>query len=114
MFETHADEPQTGGTRVIDREEQQDVQAPKRHNVILWNDEFHTATYVVRMLQELFKHPPDTAFKLMEEVHEHGRAIVFTGMLEQAEFKRDQITAYGKDHAVAGCEGAMSATIEST
>ncbi len=88
---------------------------PKRlppYNVVLWNDEDHSFHYVIHMMQKLFGHPPTKGIQIAEEVDVRGRAIVFTTAKEHAEFKRDQIHAFGKDELVAGCKGAMSATIE--
>lgn len=85
----------------------------RRHNVVLWNDEHHTFDYVVKMLQEICGHSTEAAFRLTEQVHEDGKTIVYTNHLELAELKKDQITAYGKDKAVAKCKGSMTATVES-
>ncbi len=90
---------------------------PKRqppYNVILWDDNDHSYTYVILMLQKLFGHPVEKGYELAKEVDTSGKAIVLTTTLEHAELKRDQIHAYGKDDAIAGCKGSMSSTIEST
>ena len=83
-----------------------------RYNVILWNDDDHTFTYVIRMMQKLFGHPIEKGMQIAKEVDAQGRAIVLTTTREHAELKRDQIHAYGKDDLIAGCKGSMSATIE--
>jgi ATP-dependent Clp protease adaptor protein ClpS len=80
--------------------------------VVLLNDDDHTFDYVIRMLGRLFGHGPERAFAMALEVHTTGRVIVFTGSLEEAEFKRDQIHAYGKDGLVDRCAGSMSAVVE--
>ena len=49
---------------------------------------------------------------MAEEVDNTGRVIVLTTTREQAELKRDQIHAYGKDALIDGCQGSMWATIE--
>ena len=83
-----------------------------RYHVVLWNDEDHTYTYVVQMMQELFGHPTEKGFQIALEVDTQGRAIVLTTTREHAELKRDQIHAYGKDAEIAGCQGSMWSTIE--
>jgi ATP-dependent Clp protease adaptor protein ClpS len=83
-----------------------------RYHVILWNDDDHTYQYVIAMLQQLFGHPPEKGYQLAKEVDTQGRVIVFTTAREHAEFKRDQIHAFGKDELIAGCKGSMSASIE--
>jgi ATP-dependent Clp protease adaptor protein ClpS len=82
------------------------------YHVILWNDEEHTYEYVIRMLMELFGHPPEKGFQMAQEVDTQGRVIVLTTTREHAELKRDQIHAYGKDSLIESCKGSMWATIE--
>ncbi len=104
------------GTAVAPVEEKKPSRSkPKRlppYHVILWNDDDHTVSFVVNMMQKLFGHPTTKGLKIAEEVHVQGRAIVLTTTKEHAELKRDQIHAFGRDEAVAECKGAMSATIE--
>ena len=83
-----------------------------RYHVILWNDDDHTYQYVIKMLRQLFGHPPETGFKLAREVDRRGRVIVLTTTREHAELKRDQIRAFGADRLLARSRGSMSATIE--
>ncbi len=83
-----------------------------RYHVVLWNDDDHTYEYVIRMLQDLFGHPPEKGYLLAKEVDSQGRVIVLTTTREHAELKRDQILAFGKDKLIARCKGSMSASIE--
>ena len=83
-----------------------------RYHVILWNDDDHSFEYVIKMLKELFGHPPEKGFAIAREVDSNGKAICLTTTMEHAELKRDQIKAYGRDKLVAHCVGSMSATIE--
>ena len=83
-----------------------------RYNVVLLDDDDHTYEYVIELLGKVFAHPFNRAFKMAEEVDNTGRVIVFTGMLEQAEFKRDQTHGYGADFRLERSKGAMSAIIE--
>jgi ATP-dependent Clp protease adaptor protein ClpS len=82
------------------------------YNVVLWDDQDHTYEYVIEMLGRIFGHGRDTAFRMAAEVDATGRCNVFTGSLEQAEFKRDQIHAFGADPRIPRCKGSMSASIE--
>jgi len=79
---------------------------------VLWDDQDHTYDYVIEMLQKLFGHALATAFRMAQEVDTVGRCNVFTGTLEKAEFKRDQIHAYGADPKIPRCKGSMSASVE--
>ena len=88
---------------------------PKRlppYHVVLWNDDDHTFEYVIYMMQDLFAHTKEQSRKIAVTVHLQGRAIVYTGHLELAELKREQIHAYGADKFVNDCEGSMWATVE--
>ena len=82
------------------------------YNVVLLDDDDHSYEYVIAMLQKLFYHSPEAAYLMACEVDATGRVIVDTTAKERAEFKRDQIHAYGPDPLIARCQGSMSATIE--
>ena len=74
---------------------------PKRqppYAVVVHNDDEHTFRYVIEMLQQVCAHPRERAYALTYEVHFRGSARVWTGCLELAELKRDQIRGYGPDH----------------
>ncbi len=83
-----------------------------RYNVVLLDDDDHTYDYVIEMLRKLFGHSRETAFQMACEVDATGRVIVYTATKERAEFKRDQIHAYGADWRIPRCQGSMSAIIE--
>lgn len=83
-----------------------------RFHVVLWNDDDHTYQYVIYMLQALFGYSPERGFLLAKEVDRHGRAIVFTSSLGQAEQKRDQILAFGPDPYLESSVGPLCATLE--
>jgi len=93
------------------RPEQKPRPIPMYH-VVLLDDEDHTYDYVIEMLGKVFGHGEQKAFLMAEEVDTAGRVIVETTTLERAEFKRDQIHAYGADWRMAGSKGSMSAEIE--
>jgi ATP-dependent Clp protease adaptor protein ClpS len=82
------------------------------YHVVLLNDDDHTYDYVIEMLGRIFGYVVERAWQMAKEVDTTGRVIVWTGPLEQAEFKRDQIHAYGKDWRLARCKGSMSAIVE--
>ena len=89
-----------------------DVEQPRQWNVVLIDDQEHSYEYVIRMMQELFAHPLEKAFKVACTVDADGRAVCLTTHKEHAELKRDQIHAFGADALIAGCKGAMTAVIE--
>jgi ATP-dependent Clp protease adaptor protein ClpS len=81
-------------------------------HVVLLDDPDHIYEYVIEMLWAIFGHGRPRAFAMAREVDTRGRVIVFTGSLEQAEFKRDRIHAYGADPRIPRCAGPMSAAVE--
>lgn len=85
---------------------------PRRWNVVLLDDDDHTYDYVIRMLRTVFFISEQRAYELAITVDTQGRAICLTTHKEHAEFKREQIRAFGADPLIAACAGAMSAIIE--
>lgn len=83
-----------------------------RYHVILWNDDVHTFDYVIMMLQALFGYPREKGRQLANEIHNRGRAVVYTSSLEKAEIKRDQILAFGPDPFAMEEIGPLMATLE--
>lgn len=81
-------------------------------NVVLIDDDEHTYAYVIEMLQLVFGHEAEQAYKLAQEVDETGRVVVLTTHKEKAELKRDQIMGYGADPRIESCRGSMTAVIE--
>ena len=90
----------------------EDVRLAPLYHVVLLNDDEHTYEYVIEMLGAIFHYPAEKAYQMAKEVDTTGRVIVLTTGLEQAEFKRDQIHAYGKDSRIPVCAGSMSAIVE--
>jgi ATP-dependent Clp protease adaptor protein ClpS len=82
------------------------------YNVVLLNDDDHTAEYVIEMLEKLFAIAESEAWKHVIEVDGTGRTVVMTCDLQAAEFGRDQIHAFGADRRIAQCKGSMSAVVE--
>jgi ATP-dependent Clp protease adaptor protein ClpS len=66
--------------------------------VVVHNDELHTWPYVIDVLQRVCGHNKQRAYQLTSAVHNTGKAIVWSGTLEVAELKRDQIRGFGTDH----------------
>ncbi len=83
-----------------------------RWQVVLLDDDEHTYEYVIEMLGAVFGHDGPTAFRMAEEVDATGRAVVFTGPRETAEFKQGRIHAHGADPRIPRCRGSMSAVLE--
>ncbi len=82
------------------------------YHVIILNDDDHTIEYVVKLCSSIFGHPVEKGVEIAKEIHFQGRAIVFTGSLEVAELKQEQVHSMGPDPLVAKCKGSMTAVIE--
>ncbi|MER3416589.1 MAG: Clp protease ClpS [Gemmataceae bacterium] len=82
------------------------------YHVVLLNDDDHTYEYVIRMLGQLFGYSEQKAYLIAREVDTTGRAIVDTTTRERAEFKRDQILAFGPDPLLPRSKGSMTAIVE--
>ena len=82
------------------------------YNVVLLDDDDHTYDYVIDMLQKLFFFSLDQAFRHAVEVDTHGRTILLTCALPEAEYARDQIHGFGPDRRMPQSKGSMSAVIE--
>jgi ATP-dependent Clp protease adaptor protein ClpS len=75
--------------------------APKTqppYAVIVENDDLHTFAYVIEVLQKVLGLSLQDAHLLTATVHLTGEAVVWSGALEVAELKRDQIRGFGPDH----------------
>ena len=97
------------------KEEQEQDSRPKRqppYHVILLNDDDHTVEYVVLLCQTIFAYPVEKGLQIAGEVHFKKRCILWTGPLEVAELKQDQIHSLGKDELVSHCKGCMTAILE--
>ena len=85
---------------------------PKMYNVILWDSPDHTAEYVVEMMSSVFGHTKEDGEKIVQNLVEDKKAVCFTTLREQAEFKCERIKKYGADQRVSGCKGGMHSTFE--
>ncbi|MBL8764485.1 MAG: ATP-dependent Clp protease adaptor ClpS [Phycisphaerae bacterium] len=81
-------------------------------NVVLHDDSDHTYDYVIRMMQSLFGHDFESAYRVARSVDNDGRAVCCTTHKELAELRLEQIHAFGRDPLMSACKGPMSAHIE--
>ncbi len=83
----------------LDRSTRRDSQTKRQPNysVIVHNDELHTFAYVIEVLQKVCGHSQEKSLQLTQNVHHLGKAHVWSGSKEVAEFKRDQIRGFGPD-----------------
>jgi len=81
--------------------------------VVVLNDDLHTFQYVVETFMKVFGYPTEKSYLLALKIHNEGRGIVWSGALEVAELKRDQIRSAGPDfHAVEKVDFPLGVLIE--
>ena len=76
----------------VELEEEQEIDLP--WNVLVLNDPVNLMSYVAFVLRKLFGHSESKATRLMLEVHERGRSVVWTGSREKAEFYVQQLQGH--------------------
>ncbi len=81
--------------------------------VVLHNDDVNGVDFVVRTLRKVFRYGLVKAIKLTMQAHFYGKAVVWSGMKEHAEFKADQLRSCGPDPMmVHKGAAALGVTIE--
>jgi ATP-dependent Clp protease adaptor protein ClpS len=93
-----------GNTATLDKV---NTKHQKPYHLIIHNDDYHTMDFVVSIIIKVTKCTSDAAIHLMLQVHQKGRAIIWTGCLEQAEFKNDQVKSISE-----GPLGPINSSIE--
>lgn len=63
-------------------------------NVVVHDDPVTLMSYVTRVFMQVFGYAQSKAQRLMFEVHNKGRSIVWTGALEQAEVYVQKLQAH--------------------
>lgn len=104
--------PQTTSLPEVGNQKQDRDQKSPLYNVVLLNDDDHSYDYVIEMLQRIFCFSAQQAYQHALEVDLTQRTILITCGLEEAEFGRDQILAFGPDPRIPHCKGSMSAIVE--
>lgn len=81
--------------------------------VVVLNDDVHTFTYVIECFIKVFAYTKEKAVLLALLIHQKKRAIVWTGALEVAELKKEQIESMGPDHdAAVECNFPLGVLLE--
>ena len=71
-----------------------DTQLETPWNVLVLDDPVNLMGYVTWVLMKVFGYAENKASKLMMEVHQQGRSVVWTGQREKAEFYVQQLHAH--------------------
>lgn len=81
---------------LLEREEtSQDFQPASPWKVLVWNDPVNLMSYVTYVFRRHFGFSQEKAHRLMLQVHEEGKALVFTGSQEEAERHTNALHAWG-------------------
>ena len=99
------EKPQTGG-EVLEKPKEK-TKRPEMFKVVLLNDDYTTMEFVVLVLQQVFNKPEPDAYRIMMQVHIHGKGICGMYTYEIAETKVETV------HEMAHENGfPLRATIE--
>jgi len=83
------------------------------YHVVIWNDNEHTAQYVIEMLMRIFSHSAAKAYDVTWQIDNMGKGVAATCHRELAELRREQIATYGADYSIADAQRvSMRATLE--
>jgi ATP-dependent Clp protease adaptor protein ClpS len=93
------------------REETRTKRQPP-YAVVLHNDDLNGFPFVIGVLRKVFHYGFPKAYWLTLKVHFRGRGVIWSGTLEVAELKAEQVRACGPDPA--GKRGAqpLAVTVE--
>jgi ATP-dependent Clp protease adaptor protein ClpS len=86
-------------------EEETRVKRQPPYAVVLYNDDVNGFDYVVDVLQKVFRYGQLKAFWLTLKAHVCGQSVVWTGSLEVAELKAEQMRSCGPDPRKRDCGG---------
>ena len=89
-----------GGATVIERETKTipKLQRPKRYKVLLHNDDFTTQEFVDWVLMNVFNHDPESAHRIMLNVHMRGIGVAGVYTYEIAEMKVSKTTELAREN----------------
>lgn len=73
------------------------LKAPKHYKVTIYNDDFTTMEFVVKVLTTIFFKTPSDAEALMMKVHKEGSAIVGVYTYDMAVSKVEKATRMARD-----------------
>lgn len=83
-----------------------------QHAVVILNDDRHSRAHVIDMLRRVFGYSRQRAARLMLKAHFTGKAIVWIGAFEVAEFKCERIREFGNDPQAREYTTPLSCEIE--
>ncbi len=76
----------------------EEVECPRRYQVLLHNDDYTTMDFVVHILEAVFRRPRNEAVRIMLNVHENGMGVAGVYIKQVAETKVDQVHRTAREH----------------
>ncbi|MBL8331353.1 MAG: ATP-dependent Clp protease adapter ClpS [Rubrivivax sp.] len=68
-------QPADGQGSVVAERQEQRTKPPALYKVVLLNDDYTPMEFVIRVLQQYFKHDLETATLIMLKIHHEGRGV---------------------------------------
>jgi ATP-dependent Clp protease adaptor protein ClpS len=93
--------PSPGVLPAAEPREQTKTRRQPPYAVVLHNDDVNGFEFVVGVLQKVFRYGALKAFWLTLKAHLTGRSVVWSGSLEVAELKAEQVRGCGPDPNMA-------------
>ncbi len=79
---------------MIENETKVKVKPALPWTVIVYDDPVNLMQYVTMVLKKVFGYSDERATALMQQVHDNGRSLVWSGEKEKAEFYVQQLHTY--------------------
>jgi ATP-dependent Clp protease adaptor protein ClpS len=67
--------PSDGSGAVVAERQEQRTEPPALFKVVMLNDDFTPMEFVIRVLQQFFKHDMESATLIMLKIHHEGRGV---------------------------------------
>lgn len=92
---SETDKDQQSGTATINK---QKLQPPKKHKVLMHNDDYTTMEFVILVLQKYFNKTYNEAQDIMLAVHQRGVGVCGIYTYEVAESKAAKVVKYAREN----------------
>ncbi len=74
------------------------LKKPPMYKVVMLNDDYTPMEFVVEILCQYFRHDPESATRIMLQVHKEGSAVCGVFTRDIAETKAAQVNQYSQDN----------------